>query len=222
MRRVGIVGAGRFGSALATGLAEKGVEVILLDRDRDTIQRMSSVVAKSVVGDATDKTTLAEAGLGECDVVVVSIGPSMEPSIVATLLLNELKVPSVIAKAYTDVHGKILVSVGANQVVYPDKDRAQRLARTLSGELALDFFEISDGVSVVEMKAPWQFHGKTLSEARVRNRYGVVVLAIRRQEGPNGKRRNIIAPTGDDVIQEGDMLVLFGSNDRLEKLASEP
>ncbi len=222
MRRIGIIGAGRFGSALATGLAEKGVEVTLLDRDRDKVQRLSSVVAKAVAGDATDGETLVQAGFGDCDVVVVAIGPGMEASILATQLLKEMNVSTVIAKAGTDTHGKVLSRVGADQVVYVDRERAARLARTLSGESALDYFEISEGVSIVEMKAPWYFCGKSFAESKIRNVRGVTVLAIRRQSRPAERRINIIAPTGDDVIEEDDTLVIFGPNDNLEKLAKEP
>lgn len=220
MRRIGILGAGEFGSALATGLAEKGVEVILLDRDREKIQRMSSVVAKSVEGDATNVDTLAQAGMADCDAAVVSLGLNASPT--ATLLLKEMKVPMVIAKADTDVEGRLLSRVGADDVVYPNRDRAVRLARTLSGEMALDYFEISKGVSIAEMKAPWYFCGKTLAESRIRNVHGVTVLAIRRRSGSRGKQADNIEPSGDDAIEEGDTLIVFGPNDKLEKLAREP
>lgn len=220
MRRIGILGAGEFGSCVATGLVEKGVEVIILDRDRDKIQRMSSVVAKAVEGDATRLDTLSQAGLGECDAAVVSLGPVA--SVTATLLLKEMHVPTVFAKADTDLEGRILSRVGADEVVYPNRDRAVRLARALSGEMALDYFEISKGVSIAEMKAPWYFCGKTLAESKIRNIHGVTVLAIRRPSGPRGKRKDNIEPGNEDMIEEGDTLVVFGPNEKLEKLAKEP
>lgn len=219
MKRVGIIGAGRFGTALAESLAQKGTEVILMDRDETVIRRMLSVVTTAVQGDASDRNALAQAGFQECDTAVVATGSSLEGSVFATINLKDLGVQYVVAKADSEMHGKVLERLGADLVVYPEKERAQRLARSLLARSALDLFEISDGASVVEMKAPSQFVGKTLAEAGIRKSYGVIVLAIKRAPGPDGKSETLINPAADDVIQKDDTLAIFGPNLVLESIS---
>jgi trk system potassium uptake protein TrkA len=218
MQRIGIIGAGRFGAELASGLAEKGAEVLVLDKDGPRVKSVSSVVHKAVQGDATNADALVEAGLTQCDAVVVAIGSNMESSVLSTIILKELKVPLIVAKASSDIHGKVLERVGADRVVYPNKDMAVRLARSLWAPTVLDYFEISDGVSIMEMKAPKRFVGKNLVEAKIRNVHGLTVLALRRAPGSDGKREKLVAPAGDAIINAGDTLTLFGTNQNLEKL----
>ena len=117
MRRIGIIGGGRFGANLAEALAERGIEVLLLDRDRAVVDRMAGIAAKAMEGDATEEGTLEAAGFRDCDIAVVAVGSDMECSLLATLALKEMKVPHVIAKAANDMHGKVLARVGADRVV---------------------------------------------------------------------------------------------------------
>jgi trk system potassium uptake protein TrkA len=220
MKRIGIIGAGRFGSELAEHLARRGAEVVLLERDRKTVQKMSEILGKVVQGDATDIQALQEAGFQECDAVVVAIGLNMEGSILATMNLKELNVPYIVAKADTDMHGRVLERIGANHVIYPDRERAVRLARSLLAGQEVDFFEIGEGVSVVEMKAPARFTGRTLTDCELRKKYGVTVLAIKHEAtSSGGAAKCIISPMGEDLIEEGDSLVLFGPDRKLEALA---
>jgi len=216
MKRIAIIGAGRFGSTLAESLVRKGAEVVVLERNPDIVQRMASVVTRAVTGDGTDERVLAEAGVADCDTAVVAIGNNMEGSILATVLLKELEVPRVVAKAVTDTHGKVLERVGADLVVYPDRERAQRLARSLLADSVLDYFEISAGFSVVEMEAPVSFTGKTLIESEIRRKYGITVLAIKRH---GDSAQSLIAPSGEDLIQPGDTLILFGPDKKLDALS---
>lgn len=220
MKRIGIIGAGRFGSELAENLARRGAEVVILERDRKTVQRLSEIMSKVIQGDATDLSTLQEAGFQECDAAVVAIGLNMEGSILATMNLKELNVPYVVAKADSDMHGRVLERVGANYVIYPDRERAIRLARSLIAGQEVDFFEIGEGVSVVEMKAPARFTGRTLTDCELRKKYGVTVLAIKHDAtASGGSAKCIISPSGEDLIEEGDTLVLFGPDRKLEGLA---
>ncbi len=135
MKRIGIIGAGRFGSSLAEYLAEQGAEIVLVERTRDLVQKMSSIATKAVLGDATDVEVLKEAGIKDCDIAVVAIGTQIEGSILATMNLKELKLPYIVAKAGTDIHGKVLERIGADLVVYPNKERAQRPPTILSQSL---------------------------------------------------------------------------------------
>lgn len=219
MKRVGVIGAGRFGMSLAESLSRRGAEVVLLDNDRETVHRLASIVTKAVEGDASDMRALAGAGMQDCDTAVVAIGTDMEGSILATMNLKELKVPYIVAKAGSDRHGIVLERIGADLVVYPNKERAERLARSLLARSELDYFEISDGVSVVEMAAPGQFVGKTLLEGNIRQRHGVTVLAIKRGPGKGDNQESIFSPAADEVVREDDILVLFGPDKKLDALS---
>lgn len=218
MQRIGIIGAGRFGMVLAQSLAERGADVLLMDADRDKINRVSSSISKAVRGDATDADALTEAGFGECDSVVVAIGGSMEASILATIMLKEMNIREIVARAESDIHGKVLERVGADRVVHPNRDMARRVARSIWAPTVLDYFQISDGVSIMEVIAPKRFIGKSLAESKIRNELGVTVLALRRAPDADGKRTRIVTPTGNDVIEEGDSLTVFGDDKHLRKL----
>jgi len=219
MKRIGVIGAGRFGLALSESLTERGAEVLLLDRNGGLIQRTANLVARAVQGDATDEAALRESGFDDCDTAVVAIGSNMEGSILATMSLKELGVPYIVAKAATDLHAKVLERVGAHLVVCPNRERAQRLARSLLARSPLDYFEISKGVSVVEMEAPETFLGKTLVESKLRGDYDVTVLAIKRKKAEGKEPEVIVSPGADDTIQENDTLVLFGPDKKLEHLS---
>jgi trk system potassium uptake protein TrkA len=218
MQRVGIIGGGRFGSALASCLVQRGVEVVLLDRDRGIVQRMMSVVSRAVEGDATEMQTLIEAGFERCDTAVVAIGTDLEGSILATMNLKELKIRQVVSKAATELHGSVLQRLGADRVIYPDRDMAIRLARSIAAPSILDYIELSGGASIVEMKTPSELVGKTLGEAKIRNIYGVHVLALR-HKGVDRAEETTIAPSGSDTISDGDTLVLFGPDERIRTMS---
>lgn len=218
MKRFGIIGAGRFGMALAESLSANGAEVILLDRDRDVVQSLAQTPIKAIQGDATNPRTLRDAGFQQCEAVIVAIGDHMEGSVLATVNCKELGIPTVVAKAATDLHGKVLERVGADVVVYPNRDRALRLARSLLNRTPIDLYEIADGYSVAEIGAPKSLLGKTLAEAGVRQRFGVTVLAIRRQAAdPRAPRTTLIA-NGTEVIEGSDILVVFGPDASLDSL----
>ena len=221
MKRIGIIGSGRFGQALIESLVEKGAEVLLLDTSHEKVQNAADFVAKAVQGDATSARTLKEAGFGACDVVVICIGNNMEGSIMATVNCKDLGVPTVVAKAVSDLHGKVLKRVGADIVVYPDRDRAQRLARALLSRSPIDLFEITDGVSVAEVTPPAELVGKTLVEGNVRQQFGVTVLAIRREAEDPRLPRKVIIVMGSERILENDRLLVFGPDIRLDELSHD-
>jgi trk system potassium uptake protein TrkA len=219
MRSIGVIGGGRFGSTLAVSLAQQGIEVLFMDKDRSVVQHMSDVVTKAVQGDAADREALSEAGFGSCDVVVVAMGSNLEACILATMALKELNVAKVIAKASSENAGKVLARVGADQVTYPERDRALRLARTLTARTILDYIQVSPGTGIVEVQAPEKFIGRPLAETRIRSLYGLTVLEIRRGQGDQSIR--ITGPSGDDVVTENDTLVLFGSDENLRRFEKE-
>lgn len=224
MKRIGIIGGGRFGSALTESLAEAGIDTLLIDRDRDTVQNLSEIASEAVQGDATQVRVLEEAGLTDCDAVVVAIGSNVEVSTLATANCKELGIPYVVAKAATDLHGRILKRIGADMVVFPDRDSARHLARTIVSRGAVDFFELSEGFSIAEIDAPEKWHGKTLAEADVRRETGATVLCFRRS-APGDKdgsaHRDIVIPGANETILAGDKMIVFGESASIDKLTSD-
>ena len=221
MKRVGIIGAGRFGLSLAEALAEAGTEVLLIDRNNTLVQNARNKVTWAVQCDATSATALDAAGITECDMVVVAIGSNIEASMLVTANCKELGLKTVIAKATSEIHGKILDKLGADMIIYPDRDSAHRLARTITDHGAFDLLEISEGFSLAEIDVPEFCHGKTLAEADLRKKNGVTVLCIRRQD-PKSKRkpRQIVIPGPNDAFQPDDKLIVFGTTPGIDALSS--
>ena len=215
MKRIGIIGAGRFGASLAESLSNAGAEVLLIDRNRPAMQAMGDFCT-ALQGDATQPHVLEEAGLGECDVVVVAIGSNIEASMMATANCKELGVPHVVAKATSELHGKILKRIGADNVIYPDRDSARRLAHSIANHNAMDFFEVSDGYSICEVDVPESLRGKTLAEADLRRQKGLTVLCIRRADDDPKKPRKVIFPEAADAMLPGDRLIVFGESKKID------
>lgn len=218
MKRIGIIGAGRFGMSLAESLANAGAEVVLIDRNRPAMQQAGEFVT-ALQGDATQPHVLEEAGFGECDVVVVAIGSNMEASVMTTANCKELGIPNVVAKATSELHGKILKRIGADTIIYPDRDSAHRLAMSIANHNVLDFYEVSGGYSIAEVAAPETIIGKSLAEADLRKKKNLTVLAIRRPDPDPKKPRMVVIPQAEDVISEGDRLILFGETKKLDSLS---
>jgi len=218
MKKIGIIGAGRFGMALAESLSNAGAEVLLIDRNRPAMQ-LANEFATALQGDATQPHVLEEAGFGECDVVVVAIGGNMEASMMATANCKELGVPNVVSKAMSELHGKILRRIGADSVVYPDRDSAHRLARAIANHDVVDFLEVSEGYSIAEVDVPDGIRGLTLAEADLRKKKGVTVLCIRRADPDPKKPRKVIIPQASDVIESDDKLIVFGETKNLDTLS---
>ena len=216
MKRIGIIGAGRFGMSLAETLANGGMEVVLIDRNRPAMQSASEF-ATALQGDATQRQVLEEAGFRECDVVVVAIGSNIEASMMATANCKELGVPRVVSKATSELHGKILRRIGADSVVYPDRDSAHRLARSITNNDAVDFLEVAEGYSIAEIEVPASVRGMTLAEADLRNKSGVTVLCIRR--GDPSHVRSIVIPQPSDKLDADDRLVVFGETKQIDALS---
>lgn len=218
MRRVGVIGAGRFGMALAQSLVESGTEVVLLDRNGALVQSARDVVSEAIQGDATSLGSLEDAGFAECDIVVVAIGSNMEASMLALANCKELKIAQVYAKASSEMHGKILTKLGADKVIYPDHDSAHRLAHTISSGGAFDLLEISEGFSIAEISVPESCCDKTLAQADLRNKTGVTVLCIRRLDENPKKPRAVLIPGPNDQIHSDDKFIVFGTRKQIDAL----
>ena len=217
-KRIGIIGAGRFGMSLAESMMNAGIEVILVDRNRPAMQSASEF-ATAIQGDATQPHVLEEAGFGECDVVVVAIGSNIEASMMATSNCKELGVKTVISKASSELHGKILRRIGADSVVSPGRDSAHRLARAIANHDVVDFLEVSEGYSIAEIDVPEDMRGKTLADADFRRETGLTVLCIRRANEDPKKQRSVIIPQASEQMMADDRLIVFGETKKLDELS---
>ncbi|MGN1326383.1 MAG: potassium channel family protein [Candidatus Spyradenecus sp.] len=219
-KRIGIIGSGRFGDALVQALASQGAEIILMDADRRKIQELSDYVTKAVEGDATNIHALEEAGFASCDTVVVAIGENIEGSVMATVNCKDLGVRTVVAKASTEVHGRVLRRVGADVVIFPNRDRAQRLARSLMTTSQVELFEIADGLCAAEVPTPEAVADKTLAEADIRRAFDITVLAVRRLDDADpAAPRQLLIPKADTLIRSDDRLLIFGTSEQIDAFA---
>ncbi len=207
----GIVGLGRFGRALAEELASSGAELIVLDRNEDTVRELRELTDNAYVVRKLDKHSLQETGIQNCDVAVVCISEQMDTSILTTLNLVSLGIPRVIAKAASAEHGSILEKLGA-EVVYPERDMAVRLASRLETSLEVDMIRLSEQINISSMRVPEQLVGKTVAAADLRGRYGLNIIAVENR----GTVLDVIRP--DYVFRAEDMLFLAGSRDGFVKI----
>lgn len=207
----GIVGLGRFGTALATQLAQSGCELLVLDQDEEKIREMRELTDNAYVVSNLEKKTLQDTGIQNCDVAVVCIGSHIDTSILTTLNLVSMGIPTVIAKATSADHGAILEKLGA-QVVYPERDMAVRLANRLENARMLDFVQLSEKINVTKMRVPAQLVGKTVAQADLRARFGLNIMALERQ----GSVVETVRP--DQELYKEDILYLSGSRAGITKL----
>lgn len=214
MRSFAIIGLSSFGHYLAKYLSEMGHRVMAIDIDQERIERVKQFVDRAVIADATDKETLEGLGLGELDIIVVSLGDQIDASILVTLYLRELKVNQIIAKALTEDHGKVLDIVGATRVIFPERDEAYRLATTMESDYLIDTISLGDGMSIIEIAAPEKFVGKSLGELDLRNKYGVLVLVVK-ELVPD---KVVMIPTATQVLKDSDILLILGKDEDLGKI----
>ncbi|MDA8210564.1 MAG: TrkA family potassium uptake protein [Clostridia bacterium] len=215
MRQFAVIGLGRFGASIAGTLHRMGYEVLAVDEDEDRVQEIMDQVTHAVQADALDEEVLKTLGLRNFDLVIVAIGQDIQASILVTVMLKDLGVKSVVAKAQNDLHGRVLERVGADQVIYPERDMAVRVAQHLVSGNVLDYIELSPEYSILEMVTPDEFAGKALGNIDLRNRHRVSVMAIKRGEDI------IVAPGGQEIIQAKDVLVVIGANEDLKNLRRE-
>lgn len=211
-----VIGLGSFGSNVARTLYERGHEVLAIDKEKEKIDAAKDCTSQAVHMDSVDKENLEAMGIQEMDVVVVSLGPEMEASILTVLHLHELGVRRVIAKALTEDHGKILNAVGATEVIYPEKDMAIRTALKLTSPNILECLPLMSGVSIQEIAPPERFIGKSLKELDLRNRFGIQVIAIKELVPDN----TVYVPGADFVIKDSDILIIMGDEEKLEKITA--
>lgn len=210
-----VVGLGRFGSAVASSLVHLGHDVLAIDEDAETVQRLAGQLPHVVEADATSAAALAQLGVGDFARAVVGIGSDIEASVLTVLALEELGVRDIWAKATTDKHGRILERTGAHHVVYPEAAMGERVAHLVTGKM-IDFIEFDDGFAIVKTKAPAEAVGKTLSESAIRSRHGVTIVGIKR------RREDFTYARPESIVEAGDLLIVSGPTDKVERFAAIP
>lgn len=212
MKSFAIIGCGRFGSAIAKTLYDLDNEVLVVDRDPDTIQSISDYVTHAIEADIMEESVVYELGLSNFDVVIIAIGSDLEASATATLAAKELGVRHVISKAQTDLHGKILKKIGADKVIFPERDMGERVAHNLASSNILDYIQVSPDFSILEITSLKDWHNKTISELKLRNNYGINVIAIKRNA------EVIPSPGPDFKINNFDIVVIIGSKEDIKEI----
>ncbi len=199
-----IIGLGRFGASLATTLYSYGHGVLAMDADMRLVQRLSKELPHVVQMDATNKAGYEELGIGNFDTALVCVGSDFEVNMLATVILQQIGVKRIICKARTRTQKDILLKIGANEVILPEHEAGVRLGQRLAATGFVDYMAINEEISVVEMKAPANVVGKNLMESQLRQKYHLVVVAIRRTNSV------IVLPKADEVILQDDILVVLG------------
>ena len=213
MKQIAILGLGRFGRALARTLLEMGHDVMGVDANEAVVEKMAPVLTNCVQADVMDEQTLLSLGVTNFDIVVVGIGNSdMQASIFTTLMLKEMGVEHVVCKVSSNKHARILLKLGADRVVYPERDMGMRFAHSIAQSDVLEFIELSEDYSMMEINAPKYLIGKSLKESDVRSKYNINIVAIKR-----GKKI-MVNPSPDAVLEQGDVLLAIGETKALTKL----
>ncbi|WP_260285152.1 potassium channel family protein [Peribacillus aracenensis] len=204
-RQYAVIGLGRFGTSVAHRLYTAGQEVLGVDVNEERVENAELSVTHAIMADTTEEETLRSIGIRNFDCVIVAIGNDMQSSILTTLLLKELGVDKVIAKALNKNHGQVLTKVGADWVIYPERDMGERVANQLLSPNMLNYIELSKEYNIEEIILPMSMKGKSLRELDLRAKYNISVIAI----VSNGEI--IIAPSPDQDIHENDMLLVVGN-----------
>lgn len=213
MKTFVVIGLGRFGSTVAVELCRQGCEVLGIDVNEEPVQLLADQVTHAVCGDAREPGVLRSLGVGECDCAIVA-GGDVGSSALITLNLKEMGVPCVICRAQSHTHRKVLEKIGADRVIFPEAEIGLKLAQGLSSANILNYIELSEDYGVVELQPPAGWHGKSLKELDVRNRYHVNVIAVRK-----GKTRFLnISPGADELLEPGDSVLTLGRYEDIDRL----
>ncbi|SDY78750.1 trk system potassium uptake protein TrkA [Evansella caseinilytica] len=211
-KQFAVIGLGRFGGSVCESLAKQGMEVLAIDTDEDKVSKFANIATHAVVANTTDENTLQSLGIRNFDHVIVAIGDNIQSSILTTLMLVEQGVKSITVKAQNDYHEKVLNKIGAHRVVHPERDMGIRIAHNIVSKNVLDYLELSDEYSIVELMAGKKVAGKSLVDLNIRANYGCNIMAIKQGEEIN------VSPNADDFIQQGDILIVIGADTDIQRM----
>lgn len=226
MNKIVVIGLGSFGMNLIRTLSKKNIELIAVDINKDRVNEIKDLATQPVAMDATNKDNLKSLGLKDVDCVVVACGPDLEASILTVHLLREIGINRIIAKALTEDHEKILSLVGANEVLFPERDIAVKLANQLVSPNLMDYIPLESGFVIEELAPPDMFIGKTLEQIAMRKKFNINVIGIKQiipdlsslDSLPESDSGLTLNPGGNFLIKESDILIVLGTIDDVEKL----
>ncbi len=212
-RQFVVIGLGRLGSAMIGTLTSLGHEVLGIDTDEEVVQELSTEFpnAHLVAADATDESVLHDLNVGQFDGAAVVIGENMEAGLLATANLKEMGVPFVVSRAISKLHARVLERIGADRIIEPEKDMGAQLARTMASPGVMDYVDLGEDEALIESEVPEEWVGKSLAELHLSRNSGLTVLALK----PKGKAGTI--PSGDTIFREGDVIVVGGTKENLDK-----
>ncbi|AYW50610.1 TrkA family potassium uptake protein [Tetragenococcus halophilus] len=209
-----IIGLGRFGGSICQTLVESGQEVLAIDKNEERANAYMDIATHVVVGNAQDEMTLRSLGIRNFDQVIIAIGEDIQASILVTLMVKEMGVPNILAKANNGYHARVLEKIGADKVVHPERDMGIRIAHKMVSSNILDSIELSDEYSLAEIRVKnKKFFNKTLLEMDFRRRFGLTVVAVRRRNGDV-----IASPAAEEVVRENDHLLVIGNVEEVDQL----
>lgn len=225
MARFAVIGLGRFGKVLAESLAKDGAEVVAIDISREMVDEVRETVTLSLRLDATDEKALASQDIDKMDAVIVGIGEGFEAKALTVATLKKIGARRIICRAESDLMSKILTAIGADEIVYPEEESALRLAQRLVAPNIVDYVELAEGHSLVQMEAPRAFQGRQIVELDLRRKYDVNLVAVKRRitaKGPDGKvvyqEKIIDVPRPTDIVEPNDVLVIVGADENILRL----
>lgn len=214
-RQYAVIGLGRFGGSICRALSDQGMEVLGIDMDEDRVNEYSSIATHTVIADSTDEGVLKNLGIRNFEHVIVAIGENLQSSILTTLILKDMGVSKITVKAQNDYHEKVLLKIGADRIIHPERDMGIRIAHQVVSKNVLDYLELSDEYSIVEMAAGEKMSGKSLQEMNIRAKYGCNVVAVKRSN------EVIVSPHADQKVEEGDVLIVIGGEKDISRLEKD-
>ena len=212
MKDIAVIGLGNFGYSVATEYSKEGGNVLAIDINEDKIQDIADITTYAVRADVTEPGVVKNIGLENVDIAIIAISNNMEASVMATIISKELGVPEVIAKANNDIHAKVLRKVGADRVIFPEKDMGLKLAKNISLNRFKDIIDLQEDYSIVEVQVPKNWIGKNLTELNPRKKYGLNVIASR-----NGHNLDVnLDPL--TPFNENETIIVIGKNELIQKV----
>ncbi|MCM3214892.1 TrkA family potassium uptake protein [Niallia taxi] len=206
-----VIGLGRFGGSICKELMELGMEVMVIDKNEERVNEYANIVSHAVVGNSVDENVLKSLGIRNFEHVIVAIGDDIQASILTTLILKEMGVNNITVKAQNDYHEKVLKKIGADSIIHPERDMGKRIAHNIVSNNVLDYLELSDEHSIVEIKASSRLAGRTMVDLDIRARYGITIVAIKRENDI------IVSPQANEPIEQNDILIVIGADSDINR-----